>query len=234
MSCLVEIKNLSFSYQDGRTALQELDLSICEGEKVGIVGSNGAGKSTLLLQLNGVLQGTGDVRIAGDQVCRQNLGRIRSLVGLVFQDPDDQLFSPTVFEDVAFGPLYMGLDESAVSLRVREALESVGMDGMEERVPNRMSLGEKKLVAIATVLAMRPRILALDEPTAALDARARRTILGVLKHLDETLVVATHDLSLVAEVLDRTIVMDRGEVVADGPTAEILRDEAFLAEHGLI
>ena len=164
----------------------------------------------------------------------ENLGSIRSAVGLVFQDPDDQLFSPTVFEDVAFGPLYMGLPEEEVRRRVEAALESVGMEGRSRRVPHRMSLGEKKLVSIATVLAMKPRMLALDEPTAALDARSRRRLTRVLQQLEETIVVATHDLSFVSEVLERTIVMDDGRLVADGPTQSILSDSQLLREHGLV
>lgn len=234
MSCLLTITDLSYAYPDGHSALKGISLHIGPGEKVGLVGSNGAGKSTLLLHFNGILQGSGEIEVDGHRVLPENLGPIRSAVGLVFQDPDDQLFSPTVFEDVAFGPLYMGLPEDEVRRRVEAALESVGMEGRSRRVPHRMSLGEKKLVSIATVLAMKPRMLALDEPTAALDARSRRRLTEVLRQLEETIVVATHDLSLVSEVLERTIVMDDGRLVADGPTQSILSDSQLLREHGLI
>jgi cobalt/nickel transport system ATP-binding protein len=228
------ITDLWYAYPDGHSALKGISLHIGPGEKVGLVGSNGAGKSTLLLHLNGILQGSGEIEVDGHLVVPENLGPIRSAVGLVFQDPDDQLFSPTVFEDVAFGPLYMGLPEEQVRRRVEAALESVGMEGRSGRVPHRMSLGEKKLVSIATVLAMKPRMLALDEPTAALDARSRRRLTRVLQQLEETIVVATHDLSFVSEVLERTIVMDDGRLVADGPTQSILSDSQLLREHGLI
>jgi cobalt/nickel transport system ATP-binding protein len=234
LSCLLTITDLSYAYPDGHSALKGISLHIGPGEKVGLVGSNGAGKSTLLLHLNGILQGSGEIEVDGHLVVPENLGSIRSAVGLVFQDPDDQLFSPTVFEDVAFGPLYMGLPDEEVRRRVEAALESVGMEGRSMRVPHRMSLGEKKLVSIATVLAMKPRMLALDEPTAALDARSRRRLTRVLQQLQETIVVATHDLSRVSEVLGRTIVMDEGRIVADGPTRSILSDSQFLRDHGLI
>jgi cobalt transport protein ATP-binding subunit len=234
MSCLLTITDLSYAYPDGHSALKGISLHIGPGEKVGLVGSNGAGKSTLLLHLNGILQGSGEIEVDGHRVVPENLGAIRSAVGLVFQDPDDQLFSPTVFEDVAFGPLYMGLPEEEVQSRVEAALESVGMEGRSRRVPHRMSLGEKKLASIATVLAMKPRMLALDEPTAALDARSRRKLTEVLRQLEETIVVATHDLSLVSEVLERTIVMDDGRLVADGPTQSILSDFQLLRKHGLV
>lgn len=233
-SWLLEVKDVTYAYPDGRKALNGINLAVSTGEKVGIVGSNGAGKSTFLLHLNGILHGGGEIRVAGKKVESSSLGEIRSLVGLVFQDPDDQLFSPTVFEDVAFGPLYMGLSNDEVDLRVERALEMVGMSGMRDRVPHHMSLGERKMAAIATVLSMEPSLLALDEPTSALDAQARRRLLEVLKGLDgATLLVATHDLALVKDVLERTIVFDGGRVVADGPTDEILRDRELLEKHGL-
>lgn len=233
-SSLLEVKDVTYAYPDGRKALNGISLEINAGEKVGIVGSNGAGKSTFLLHLNGILQGSGEIRVAGKKVEPSSLGEVRALVGLVFQDPDDQLFSPTVFQDVAFGPLYMGLGEEEVNQRVDLALELVGMSGMRDRVPHHMSLGERKMAAIATVLSMQPSLLALDEPTSALDAQARRRLLEVLKGLDGvTLLVATHDLALVKDVLERTVVFDGGRVVADGPTTEILRDRELLERHGL-
>ena len=197
------------------------------------MGPNGAGKSTLLLHLNGILKGQGIVKIMGVEVGDGNLGVIRSQVGLVFQHPDDQLFSLTVFEDLAFGPLHMDLDEQEVRQRVSWALTQVGMEGFENRIPHHLSLGEKKRIAIATVLAMRPAILALDEPSGELDPRARRGLIHLLRGLPQTMLVATHDMRLVKELLPRTVVLDGGEVVADGQTARLLKDAELLEKHGL-
>lgn len=234
MHYVVEVEDLYFSYPDGHPALQGVTLRVAPGEKVALVGPNGAGKSTLMLHLNGILRGQrGMVRVAGMPVVEDHLGRIRRLVGLVFQDPDDQLFSPTVFEDVAFGPLHMGLPEAEVRQRVQWALEAVGMAAYAERVPYHLSLGEKKRIAIATVLSMRPEILVLDEPSAGLDPRARRRLIRLLRQLPQTMLVATHDIRLVAELLPRTVVMDEGRIVADGPTQQILSDGTLLEAHGL-
>jgi cobalt/nickel transport system ATP-binding protein len=229
----IELVDLSFSYPDGRRALDGIDLVVHAQEKVALVGRNGAGKSTLLLHLNGILTGQGAVRIMGNALNHGNLGSVRSQVGLVFQHPDDQLFSPTVFEDVAFGPLHMNLDEEEVNRRVRWALAEVGMDGFEHRMSHHLSLGEKKRIAIATVLAMRPAILALDEPSGELDPRARRGLIRLLGSLPQTVVVATHDIRLVEELLPRTVIMDGGRVVADGPTHVLLKDVELLDRHGL-
>jgi cobalt/nickel transport system ATP-binding protein len=230
---VVELEALSFSYPDGRKALDSVSLVVREREKVALVGPNGAGKSTLLLHLNGILTGQGAVRIMGRSLGDGDLGMVRSQVGLVFQHPDDQLFSPTVFEDVAFGPLNMDLDEEEVRQRVAWALAQVGMERFEERMPHHLSLGEKKRIAIATVLAMRPAILALDEPSGELDPRARRALIRLLDSLPQTMLVATHDMRLVHELLTRTIVLDGGRIVADGPTEVILGDTALLDKHGL-
>jgi cobalt/nickel transport system ATP-binding protein len=229
----VEVRGLRYRYPDGHLALDGVDLSVAPGEKVALVGPNGAGKSTLLLHLNGILQGEGDVRVCGWPVGDGHLGEIRAAVGLVFQDADDQLFSPTVFEDVAFGPLYMGLPPEEVGRRVGSALLAVGMDDAGPRVSHHLSSGEKKRVAIATVLAMEPEILVLDEPTAGLDPRARRGLIHLLSDLPQTMLVSTHDLRMVEELFPRTIVLDRGRVVADGPTSRLLGDADFLAQHGL-
>jgi len=234
MSCVVEIEHLTFSYPDGHPALSDVSLNLAHGEKVALVGPNGAGKSTLLLHLNGILpRQSGDLRVSELDVSGKNLGRVRALVGLVFQQPDDQLFSPTVFDDVAFGPIYQGLPQADIRQRVAEALDQVGMSDYIDRVSHHLSVGEKKRIAIASVLSMQPAVLVLDEPTAGLDPRARRTLIELLRQLPQTMIVATHDLPMVRELLPRTIVMDHGQVVADGPTAGILSDPRLLAAHGL-
>jgi len=234
MSCIVEIRDLSFTYSDGHKALDHITLDLAHGEKVALVGPNGAGKSTLLLHLNGILpRQTGEIRVSGLDVSGKNLGRVRALVGLVFQSPDDQLFSPTVFDDVAFGPIYQGLPAEEVHQRVQEALERVKMSEYASRVSHHLSVGEKKRIAIATVLSMKPAVLVLDEPTAGLDPRARRTLIELLRELPITMIVASHDLPMVRELLPRTVVMDQGRIVADGPTATILSDPELLARHGL-
>jgi len=230
----VDLEHLHFSYPDGFEALRGVHLRIARGEKVALVGPNGAGKSTLMLHLNGInLPTHGSVRIGGIVVDRKSVKRIRADVGLVFQDPDDQLFSPTVFEDVAFGPLHMGVPEVEIHDRVERALAAVGMAGFERRLPHRLSLGQRKRVALATVLSMDPSVLVFDEPSAGLDPRGRRELIALLRSLDQTMLVSTHDMRLVAEVFPRVVVMDGGLIVGDGPTAEILTDDAFLEAHGL-
>jgi cobalt transport protein ATP-binding subunit len=231
---VIEVKNLTFSYPDGRRALSGVSLAILAGEKVALVGPNGAGKSTLMLHLNGIL---GDrhspVWVGGLAMTKEHLPVIRWRVGLVFQNPDDQLFSPTVFEDVAFGPLHLGLPEDEVRRRASVALEQVGMAGAEGRLSHHLSIGQKKRVALATVLAMDPDILVLDEPTAGLDPRGRRQLIGLLRDLPRSMLVSTHDMALVVELFPRMIVMDEGLIVADGPTGEILARPDFLEAHGL-
>lgn len=228
------VKNLLFTYPDGHKALRGISFQVNQGEKVALVGPNGAGKSTLMLHLNGILSGTsGEIRVAGLPVTRQNLAVIRSRVGLVFQNPDDQLFSPTVFDDVAFGPLHIGLPEADVRQRVAEALAQVGMADFEQRLSHHLSIGQKKRVAIATVLSMKPEILVLDEPSAGLDPRARRALIRLLAELPLTMLVSTHDMLMVRELFPRTIIMDEGQAVADGPTLALLADPALLEAHGL-
>jgi cobalt/nickel transport system ATP-binding protein len=230
---VLQVRDLHFSYPDGHSALHGVSLKLCEGDKVALVGPNGAGKSTLMLHLNGILGGRGEIEIGGQRITRDNLPVIRSMVGLVFQNPDDQLFSPTVFEDVAFGPLHMGLPEAEVRVRVDSALEAVRMTSYKDRLSHHLSVGEKKRIAIATVLSMKPSLLVLDEPSAGLDPRARRTLINLLRELPITMLVSTHDMRLVQELFPRTIVMDEGQVVADGLTMEILEDEELLNAHGL-
>ena len=230
---VLAVNDLHFSYPDGHTALNGVSFKLCEGDKVALVGPNGAGKSTLMLHLNGILGGKGEVEVAGMRLTRDNLPAIRAMVGLVFQSPDDQLFSPTVFEDVAFGPLHMGLPEGEVRARVDAALEAVRMTAYRDRLSHHLSVGEKKRIAIATVLSMNPNLLVLDEPSAGLDPRARRTLINLLRDLPITMLVSTHDMSMVRELFPRTIVMDDGRVVADGLTMDILDNETLLNAHGL-
>jgi cobalt transport protein ATP-binding subunit len=231
---VLHVHDLRFSYPDGRAALNGVTMHVNPGEKVALVGPNGAGKSTLMLHFNGILKATaGRIRVDGMDVVKENLGTIRAKVGLVFQNPDDQLFSTTVYEDVAFGPLHMGYAEAEVRRRVQYALQTVGIADFAARMPHHLSVGERKRVAVATVLAMDPSILVLDEPTAGLDPRGRRSLITLLRDLEATMLVSTHDMQLVAELFERTIVLDGGLVVADGPTRQIMADAPLLEAHGL-
>lgn len=230
----VDVRDLKFTYPDGFEALKGVSLSIAHGEKVALIGPNGAGKSTLMLHLNGINEPTsGSVTIAGLPVVRQNIGRIRAAVGLVFQDPDDQLFSPTVYDDVAFGPIHMGLPKVEVDARVTAALAAVGLPGFERRQPFHLSIGQRKRAALATVLSMAPSVLVLDEPSAGLDPRGRRELINLFRGLEQTMLVSTHDMKLVSEIFPRTVIVDDGRIVADGPTSVILADAVLLESHGL-
>lgn len=233
MDKAVEIENLSFSYPDGQRGLEHINLVVDIGENLAVVGPNGAGKSTLLLHLNGILRGNSMVRIFSLPVEEKNLKEIRRKVGLVFQDPEDQLFSPTVFDDVAFGPINMGYSESEVKRRVTEALKWVGMSGYEQRSPHHLSVGEKKRIAIASVLSLTPELLILDEPTSNLDPRSKWSLIKLLRQLPKTKIVAAHDLELVKALCQRTIVLDGGKIVADDRTETILSDISLLRAHGL-
>lgn len=227
---IVEVKDLRHVYPDGTEALRGVSFRITHGESVAIIGANGAGKSTLLLHLNGYLATSqGAIRIGDFPLTKATLPEIRRTVGMVFQDPDDQLFMPTVFDDVAFGPLNLGLAGEEVEERVREALSRVGAEHLRDKPPYRLSGGEKKRVAIATVLAMSPDILVMDEPTSGLDPFARRQLMALLKDFHHTRIFTSHDLDMVLELCERTIVLHEGEVRADGPTREIFRDAALLA-----
>jgi cobalt/nickel transport system ATP-binding protein len=229
----IEVDHLSYSYPDGHPALRDVSLHLSPGEKVALVGPNGAGKSTLILHLNGILLGDGSVRVCGLALEPKNLGRIRAAVGLVFQNPEDQLFSPTVFDDVAFGPLYQGHSPAEVEQRVALALNAVQMNDNSQRVSHHLSTGEKKRIAIATVLSMQPEVLVLDEPTAGLDPRARRTLINLLHDLPMTMLVSSHDLAMARELLPRMIIMDEGKIVADGETRDLLMNIQLLEAHGL-
>jgi cobalt/nickel transport system ATP-binding protein len=230
---VIEIKNLSFSYPDGHQGLQNVDLVVCPGENLAVIGPNGAGKSTLLLHLNGILRGNSTVKVCGLAVEENNLKEIRKRVGLVFQDPEDQLFSLSVFDDVAFGPISMGYSEAEVLQRVTRALKWVGMGGYEQRSPHHLSFGEKKRIAIATVLSLDPEVLVIDEPTSNLDPRSKWSLIALLEQLPMTKMIATHDLELVRVLCHRTVLMDEGKVVADGVTEAILGDVSLLKGHGL-
>ncbi len=239
MSALIEVRELCYRYPEGPLALKGVSFTVQEGEDFALIGPNGAGKSTLLLHLNGLLMGFslkgGDpVLIKGIPVRKETLKEIRQKVGLVFQDPNDQLFSPTVFEDVAFGPLNQGLGPEEVKERVRKALEAVGISGYEGRSPHHLSFGEKKKVAIATVLSMEPELLVLDEPTANLDPGSRWRLIELLMTLPQTKVIASHDLDLVAMICKKALVLKDGKALAFGPVEDILEDQELLREAGLL
>jgi len=227
---IVEATDLEFTYPDNTHALRRVSFTFHHGESVAIVGANGAGKSTLLLHLNGYLTpSAGQVRIGDCLLMRDTLREVRRTVGMVFQDPDDQLFMSTVYDDVAFGPLNLGLTLEEVNQRVEEALVTVGMESLKDRPPHRLSAGQKRRVAIASVLSMSPDILVMDEPSAGLDPRARRQLIDLLGTFRHTKIIATHDLDLALDVCERTIVMHNGRISADGPTTEVFADEALLA-----
>ncbi len=230
----IDVSGLGFAYPDGTAALEDVSFHIGHGESVAIVGANGAGKSTLLMHLNGFLMPVrGSVNIGGTPVAKGTLSDIRKTVGMVFQDPDDQLFMPSVFEDVAFGPMNLGLPVDQIEARVDDALERVGASRLKERPPYRLSGGEKRAVAIATVLAMSASILVMDEPSSNLDPRARRRLIELLAGFEHTKIIATHDLDMALELCERTIVMSGGRVTADGATRDIFTDVKLLDESGL-
>lgn len=234
MTALLAVRGLAYAYPDGRQALYGVNLSIDRGERVALLGPNGAGKTTLALHLNGILAaGAGSVSVAGLPVTKSNLTEIRRRVGLVFQDPDDQLFLPTVAQDVAFGPANLGLRGAELQQRVDEALTLVGLPEVADRVPHHLSFGQRRRVAVATVLAMRPDLLVLDEPTSNLDPAARRELAEVLTRLDTTMLMVTHDLPYALQLCPRSVILADGVIVADGPTQELLADAALLARHRL-
>jgi len=233
----IEVRNLNYKYGDGKDALRGISFRIPDGESVGLIGPNGAGKSTLLLHLNGILPESHNqqtsILIYGKPVSDENLLVIRRDVGLLFSDPDDQLFCPTVYEDVAFGPMQFGIPESEVDKVVHDALHKVGLDGFEKRSPHHLSSGEKQRVCLAGILACQPKILALDEPTSGLDPRGKHQLKELLRTIRATKIIATHDLELVVELCERTIVLDEGTIVADDSTLALLSDEKLMLAHGL-
>ncbi|KAA0235343.1 MAG: Cobalt import ATP-binding protein CbiO [Acidimicrobiales bacterium] len=230
----LRLRGVGFDYPDGHTALRDVNLSVGVGERVALLGPNGSGKTTLVLHLNGILRPTaGRVEIDGMPIDSANLTEVRRRVGIVFQDPDDQLFMPTVRQDVAFGPANLGLTGADLDDRVTRALASVGMTGAAERAPHHLSLGERRRVALATVLAMEPTMLVFDEPSANLDPFARRELAEILDDTRRTTLVVTHDLLYAAELCPRSVIIDNGTIVADGPTPTLLSDAELLASHRL-
>jgi cobalt/nickel transport system ATP-binding protein len=231
---ILAVRGLGFRYPDGHVALDGVDLLVEEGERVALLGPNGAGKTTLAHHLNGILETQeGVIEIGGLRLGDDSLPEIRRRVGLVFQDPDDQLFMPTVADDVGFGPANLGLRGQELEERVRDALQSVGAGALGPRPPHHLSGGEKRRAALAGVLAMRPVILVLDEPTSGLDPAGRREVTGLLDELQMTQLVITHDLPFALELCERAVIMDQGRVAADGPTADLLADDRLLAAHRL-
>lgn len=231
---LLDVDGVSFSYPDGTEVLRSLNLSVAAGERVAILGPNGAGKTTLLLQLIRILApDTGSITVDGIELTEESAREVRRRVGLVFQDPDDQLFMPTVREDVAFGPANFGHRGQDLEEIVDRSLAFVGMSAVKSRAPHHLSGGERRRVALATVLAMDPSVLVLDEPSSNLDPAGRRELAEVLKSLDTTLLMVTHDLPYALELCERSVIIDGGTIVADGPTAEILADGPLLAAHRL-
>ncbi len=229
----IKCTDLHYTYPDQVQALRGVNLSIKENERVGIIGPNGAGKSTLLTLLNGVRRGRGLVEIFNYPVNGQNSARIKRLVGLVFQNPDDQLFCPTVFEDVAFGPMNLGLSGEEIERRVAAALKRVGLSGYEQRAALNMSYGERKLLSLATVISMQPKILAFDEPTSNLDPFHRRKIIRWINSWTGTFVITSHDLDMIWDTCDRVIILNKGKVTADGSRQRILTDEKLLTDNQL-
>ncbi|AXK36464.1 ABC transporter ATP-binding protein [Streptomyces armeniacus] len=230
----LEVRGLAYAYPDGHQALFGVDLTVPRGERVALLGPNGAGKTTLVLHLNGILSpGAGTVTVAGLPVVRDRLADVRRMVGIVFQDPDDQLFMPTVREDVAFGPAAAGLRGDELEARVADALRQVGMEPYADRPPHHLSFGQRRRVAVATVLAMRPEILVLDEPSSNLDPASRRELAAILRDLDITVLMVTHDLPYAMELCPRAVVLSDGVIVADGGTRDLLCDDGLMRAHRL-
>ncbi len=231
---IVEFKDVHYSYPDGTEALKGLSLRITHGESVGIVGANGAGKSTLLLHTNGfLLPQSGSITIGDLKLDKNTRQEIRKKVGLIFQNPDDQLFMPTVFEDVAFGPLNLGIGPERIAECVNNALETVGCLNLRDKPPHHLSSGQKSAVAIASVIAMQPDILVMDEPASHLDPRSRRALIGLLRHFHHTKIVASHDLDLILDICRRCVIIKEGRVVADGRSEDLLTNRQLLEENNL-
>jgi cobalt/nickel transport system ATP-binding protein len=229
----IEIQKFSYYYPDGTAALNDISLSIEQGQKVVLIGPNGAGKSTLLLAMAGFIKGTGKVYIDGVEINKKNLKKIRAIIGSCLEDPDDQLFMPALFDDVAFGPLNMGLSPEEVRASVSNALKTVGLSEMADKAPHHLSAGQKRAAAIATILAMNPKIITFDEPDGSLDPRHRSNLVKLLRDLSQTLVIATCNMDFASRIADRAILIDNGIIIADGPALKIMLDPDLMLEHGL-
>jgi energy-coupling factor transporter ATP-binding protein EcfA2 len=233
MSKAIEIINFSYKYHDGTAALGDISLSIEHGQKVALIGPNGAGKSTLLLVMAGFVKGSGKVFVDGLEINKKNLKKIRTRLGSCLENPDDQLFMPTLFDDVAFGPLNMGLEPDQVRARVTDALETVGLGKMADKAPHHLSAGQKRAAAVATILAMQPKIITLDEPDGSLDPRNRNNLMKLLGSLSQTLIIATCNMQFAAALADRAVLLDKGRIIADGDAKEIMSNSKLMTEHGL-
>lgn len=233
MSKAIEIENFTYRYPDGTPALSDISLSVEHGQKLALIGPNGAGKSTLLLAMAGFAKGAGKVLVDGLEVNSKNIKKIRTRLGCCLENPDDQLFMPTLFDDVAFGPLNMGLEPEQVKSRVAEALATVGLAKMADKAPHHLSAGQKRAAAIATILAMSPKIITLDEPDGSLDPRNRDNLMTLLRSLPQTLIIATCNMNFAAALADRAVLLDKGRIIADGEAQKIMSDAELMTEHGL-
>jgi cobalt/nickel transport system ATP-binding protein len=233
MTKAIQIENFSYRYPDGTKALSDITLDIDHGRRVALIGPNGAGKSTLLLAMAGFIRGTGRIVVDGLELNKGNLKQVRSRIGCCLENPEDQLFMPTLFDDVAFGPLNMGLVSEQVRQRVTDALDKVGLSGMAERAPHHLSAGQKRAASIATVLSMSPKIITLDEPDGSLDPRHRNNLVELLKGLSQTLVIATCSMDFAAAIADTAVIIDDGQVVVTGPADKIMSDSKLMSNHGL-
>ena len=233
MAPAVDIRDFSFGYSDAPDALIDINLSVDHGSKVALIGPNGAGKSTLLLAMSVFIEGKGQLLVDGIEASRKNAREIRKVIGSVLQNPDEQLFMPTVFDDVAFGPMNMDLTGDEVVKRTTDALQRVGLAGMEKRPPHHLSAGQKRAAAIATILSMDPKIITMDEPDTSLDPRSRNNLIDLLKSLDHTLIIATCSMNFAARLCDRAVLMDKGAVIADGDAKKIMSDSHLMQSHGL-
>lgn len=233
MSKAIEIENFSYHYPDGTAALSDITLSIEHGQKVVLIGPNGAGKSTLLLAMAGFAKGTGKVLIDGFKLNRNNLKAIRTSLGCCLENPDDQLFMPTLFDDIAFGPLNMGLSPEDIKSSVTDALKIVGLENMADKAPHHLSAGQKRAAAIATILAMKPKIITFDEPDGSLDPKHRNNLIKLLNSFSQTLIVATCNMNFAVSIADRAVLIDNGRIIIDGQAKKIMSDSELMKNHGL-
>jgi cobalt/nickel transport system ATP-binding protein len=233
MTAAIEFKNFSYNYPDGTSALSNIDLSIPHGQRVALIGPNGAGKSTLLLAMSVFIQGRGEIAVDGIKASSKNAKKIRASIASVLQNPDEQLFMPTLFDDIAFGPLNMNLDTEQVTARTLEALKTVGLEGMERKAPHHLSAGQKRAAAIATVLSMDPKIITMDEPDTSLDPRSRNKLIDLLRSLPQTLIIATCSMNFAARLCDRAVLVNDGKIIADGSVKEIMTNKDLMQKNGL-